>query len=238
MTVANVFCDRIHNQLKVLYGNWEPLTNVELGDYGLLQGNTFVKQANITRFPGVTFGTSQGEAYGNTEFLTDSSGSIGLTASATAPKAKAAMKIGFSWGDHLFISANGCHKESIADKIALGDSIKKLIQGGQWKQEYFIVTDIVKAEKLYVYISSGSGANVGLDLEDSTGIGNFKLSNLSLKAQLQMQNAIGFQLTGEKSIPFIGLCKLRPSGVLKTRLALPEGDLTQIGYDEKPIDFI
>ena len=46
-SIAALYTEAVHANLKPLYANWEPGRPIQLGDYGLVKGRSFVHLGNV-----------------------------------------------------------------------------------------------------------------------------------------------------------------------------------------------
>src|SRR5262249_26921849 len=125
-----------------------------------------------------------------------------------AANAKATLEIGFSSEDAVFFNAAGCVFHSVAKKMALGKELMKRYAAGEWKREWVIITDIIKAGATTIVVSGGSNASIVLE---ATGdVNQIDLANADLGLAVKSSTNVGYQTVSAKGlVPLFGLCKIQ-----------------------------
>ncbi|WP_157235612.1 hypothetical protein [Methylosinus sp. LW4] len=206
MTIVDAYTKVIHENFRPFFANWEPGRPVEIGDYGLMHGVTFLHLGNV-RDQGVNFEQREDTRSDRMTFSSEGSTDIKLHAKGTA-YAKARMEVTFRGNDAVFFNAAGCRHRQVTDKPALGRQIMQMYRATSWKLSWVVVTDLVRAGSTTVAISGGD--NSSLILEGSAEQPLIDLADASAKVQLLSQSNIGFQLVAEEGlVPLIGVCKIQ-----------------------------
>jgi len=217
-SIAQEYCNSVKKQMMVYFANWEPSTPLQLGDYGIIEGNIFSKIGNIKeKGKGVKF-SIQKEDKKSHKRLTSTDG-VNYTLN---PKAKinvagkedllnANIDIKFSKKNSFFLNASGCTTSMIGNKFKLGKDVFKLLKEKNWEKKHVIVTDIVESEKTTIAISSSKSSSILFEAKSKL-VEQINLADTTLDLRIKNEEAIGYSIhTSDKLIPLIGLSGIRPS---------------------------
>lgn len=216
--IANLYADEVKKHFKVLYANWEPGGPIELGDYGIMDGNIFIPMGKLkndfTEFSGNAILISTDTSNDQKEFKSESGVEVNLLAKGTVNSlgttlAKATLEIKFSNKDSIFFNAAGCTTTRISNKSKIGETLKQLLKNGKWQKEYCVVTDLVKAGKTIVAISQSNNSGISFEA-DSPAIEKINLADASVKFNLTSEKSIGYKVDATAGMDIlIGLCKIK-----------------------------
>lgn len=212
--ISQIYTTTVYNNLRPLHANWEPGKPVELGDYGFMQGRTFIREGNIRllgiNFNKITDSTKDRKYFSSAEFTDVKFNAKGSIRANGVAYANATLEISFSGKGAVFFNAADCTYSMIESKTALGSEIMQRYENNKWNEEWAIVTDIVNAGSTIVAVSGGDSSS--LVLEASGDAKRINLANASIGLNIVSEKNVGFQLvTHEGIIPLIGLSQLQRS---------------------------
>lgn len=211
-SIAEIYTEAVYDNLKPLYGNWEPGRPVKLGDFGLLRGRIFIYLGNIEE-RGISFQTRTDPAKDQKYFSSAGDTQInfyakGSVTSSGVVNEKARVEIRFSSRKAVFFNAAGCSYTMIADKVALGRRVMDLFRRGEWQREWAIVTDLVEAESTTLAVSGADQAAIAF--EATSDVPYIDLADAAIGLEVKMASNIGYQVVAEKGlVPLFGLCKIQ-----------------------------
>lgn len=205
MSLAKQYTTEIVRGLQYL-PIWLPIKTLTLGAVGTIQKNVFEPEGSLSGM-GIPFTPSQSRSGGIMRYNSNEGVSIQFKAAGSAPVAGSALSVAdagvaikFSRSQAVVFEAGGCKIEAVADIGELGQRLIKLYQSGKWNEDYYVVTEVVKADATTILISSDAGASV--ELKASGGVNAATLSLASLDAQLQTASTskMGYELVAEKGL--------------------------------------
>jgi hypothetical protein len=172
------YTDEIHTELGYL-ATWPPTNELTLGDIGLMEGRTLVRQQSITDL-GLEFEIREDKQRRDRGVTSGAEIDVQAAASGGAPihpglKAGAAVKVEFKSANAIVMRAEDCRAQQFEVLDRLKREILKLHGQGKWKREWLVVSEVVHSARLLALISKSGGASVTLRV--SAGI---KASALSL----------------------------------------------------------
>jgi hypothetical protein len=202
--LASVYTDNLHRNFKTLFATWPPNDSVRLGDYGALQGNVFVRLANVTDTLGLSFQERKDSARsGNYEYgssdLTDIEFHAVAGASAGGVPVKAGLDITFSSENAVFFKAAGYTPVSVEDQVTFGDRIMGLYQSACWEKKFVVLTALLLSAGATI-ITSGSN-NTAISLEASAdAVAVIDLADASLKLGVRRPKNVAFKVVTESGL--------------------------------------
>ncbi|MCL6102726.1 MAG: hypothetical protein M1292_09580 [Bacteroidetes bacterium] len=217
-SIANVYADAVKKHFKVLYGNWEPGAPIELGDYGVMEGNIFIPMGKLKKdfpeFEGDFLQFTPDQTKDNKEFKSEVGVEVSLLPKGSlsvqgVELAKATLDIKFSSKNMVYFNAAGCTTTRITNKAKLGEVLKQLLSAGRWKKEYCVVTDLVQTERAIIAISNSGNAGISIEA-DSPLIEKINLADASIKMSLKTEKDIGYKVPADEGLMLlIGICKIK-----------------------------
>lgn len=217
-SIANIYSDAVKKHFKVLYANWEPGTPIELGDYGVKEGNIFIPMGKLKKdfpeFEGDFLQFTPDQTKDNKEFKSEVGVEVTLSPKGSlsvqgVELAKATLDIKFSSKDMVYFNAASCTTTRITNKAKLGEVLKQMLSAGRWKKEYCVVTDLVQSERAIIAVSNSSNSGISLEA-DSPLIEKINLADVSIKMSLKTEKDIGYKVPADEGlILLIGLCKIK-----------------------------
>lgn len=209
--VVEIYTDALYNNFKPLHANWEPGRPIQLGDFGVMRGRTFVHVGNI-KDVGVKFSEIEDETTDDKQFTSTSDINVTFHAKGTTTagvvNAKAGLEVAFGSKDAVFFNAADCKYNMIANKAAVGKSVLALYEKEEWQREWVVVTDLVKAGATTVAISGGASASI---VFEATGDADrIDLADASVGIAVKSSRNVGYKVVAGKGLyPLIGLCKIQ-----------------------------
>jgi len=213
--LASVYTDNLHQNFKTLYATWPPNDPIRLGDYGVLQGNVFVRLANITGTLGVPFVERKDTTrWANYEYASANSTDIEFHAAGAAAggvPVKAGLDITFSSENAVFFNAAGCTPVSIEDQITFGNRIMDLYQSGRWEKKFVVVTGLLLSQSATIIVSGSNNAAISLEAS-AAAVAAIDLADVSLKLGVRRAKNVAFKVVTESGLaPLVSLSKVQGS---------------------------
>ena len=213
-SLAAQYCEQIKNHFKVFYATFPPNQPYELGDFGILNDEVFVRLGNVKNRFGLTFQVRAGEAKSPAIDFT-SKGSVAVDFRTKAEAAigtvpvKAGLDITFARENSVFFNAADCTLDSVEDQVALGEQIIKLYEQKKWEKKYAIVTGVLRAKSTTAIVSSSSNSSISLDAE-SPDIPAINLADASLKLSVKRVKDVALKIVTEgELVPLMSLSKIQ-----------------------------
>ncbi len=194
MKTEETYTKQIRSLSGKYYPAWFPEMQFKLGDYGFLKGCLFVYQGNVADHLGIPIKAIPGTADATHQWSTSGSTTATLTPQATlagtpAVKVNARLDVGFSSVNAMFFSAAGCLSERISDVTALQDSLIKMMHDRKWRQNWVVVTELIRSQATIALVSGGATAKV--TLEADANVPKIDLANVGIKLGITSERAIG-----------------------------------------------
>lgn len=205
MSLAQQYTSEIAKGLQYL-PIWLPIKTLTLGTVGTIQKNVFEPEGNLNGM-GVPFTPSPSRSEGTMRYNSNDGVSIQFKAAGSAPVAGSALStadagvaVKFSRSNAVVFEASGCRIEAIADVGTLGRRLIELYGSGEWNKDYYVVTEVVKADVTTILISSSAGAS--LELKAGGDIHAASLSLASLEAQFSTASTakMGYELVAKEGL--------------------------------------
>lgn len=205
---------RVHSLTGGLFANWMPPDKVDVGDYGILAGDRFVRDGSL-RDRDIEFEVDIPEkSKGKLEYSdrAEIATSAALTASIPIPgqpRPKASAKIKFSGKGAFVYHLSGITTRRLNNSRSFFETIACKWMAGEisFDEKSVIVTEVRIADKATIVVSEGSSGSLELN-------GNFELRSeaplADAKGSLTVANKTGslFQwLAADGTVPIIGLVR-------------------------------
>jgi len=210
-----IYTDALRDHFKIYYANWPPGEPIELGDFGMMDGNIFIPEGNISKDLNIQFETRNDKTEDVYEFKSDNSIEIkfipkGSFIAPQIPSIKASMEIKFSHPRSVYFVASGITHHSIFPSNEIGAIILGMFKEQKWPKNRLVITKLVQAATSTIIISGKSGAIVGLEAE-SDAIPNIDLADASIKLGLTIDNGTEFKIISADGLyPLFGLSGIKP----------------------------
>jgi hypothetical protein len=241
--IVDIYTDAVHDNLRPMYANWQPGMPVELGDYGVLNGNHFIHVGNVADL-GIKFTVRTDKSKDQINFSSKGSTKVTLNAAGTGgSNVKANLQIDFSSEESVFFNAAECGYDMIEDKAALGADVMKRFKGGTWEREWAVITDIVNAGATTIAVSGGTSSSVVF--QASGNVSQIDLANASLSLSVVSSSNVALQIATQQGLsPLISLSKIQhtfmffgnkfgPAALMMNDLSLARrvGDISKVEDD-------
>lgn len=205
--IARFYTNQVKDNFVTLFANWIPESPLSLGDFGVLDGNIFIRKGNVRDF-GLNFETITGPSV-DEKFTSGGAVDVAFNAKATVPATGATVNANITIDFHkehsIYFSAEGCSTSSIKDKNTLGNEVLKLYEDGKWKKEHTIVTDVVVAERSIVVISEGNNCKYVLEAD-----ANVSKIEVNTNLAVTTSKSVGYSVDAKKGLNILmGLCKIK-----------------------------
>jgi len=211
-SIVKIYTDAVYSNLKPLYANWEPGRPVQLGDFGIMSNRTFIYLGNIQDL-GIAFSERTDPAKDHKFFASQGTVDVRFFAKGNAPVSgvanlNATLEVDFSSQDAVFFNAADCDYTMIDNKVALGKAVMAKYKQGDWKREWAVITDTVKAGATTIAVSGGQTASIVLE---ATGdVERINLADASMGLAIKSAKNVGYQVVAEKELtPLYALCKIQ-----------------------------
>ena len=191
MSLTKVYAKKLHNEFGY-FGILEP-GEVKLGD--IIDPRTFKKigNQNIRQEPfNIEFEEEVviDDKSRSREFDREVSSRNDVSVGAIAE-----LALGFKGENSVYFSANGCVKKVIKNLLSFAEKIAELYKTNKKVAEYFIVTEIICADKTAIIMSLTKNATVKFNVK-ALPIAK-RLADMSLDSEL-VQSDNAYMLTTEK----------------------------------------
>ncbi|WP_371551403.1 hypothetical protein OG266_38460 [Streptomyces sp. NBC_00554] len=150
------------------FATWMPNGPCALGDVGVLRGRRFNRMTSLANL-GVAFtttrrGTPVDYSYASTGGVDCSlSGQAeAVTPLSGSRAALATLTVSFKSANATYFRAVECTVESIDDLPALERPLAELRQSGQWRREYWVMTEVVRTGPALILVANEANARVSL----------------------------------------------------------------------------
>lgn len=221
--IARIYAKAVRENFKVLFVNWEPGNSISLGDYGPLKDDIFIHMGNLKQdfkeFKGKVLKKTNDPSPDQKEFKSKQGIDVNISPQAEisvqgTPMAKVDLDIRFKTSNAVYFKANECSTSRIANKAVVGEKIVELAKAGRWKEDYYVVTDVVEAQSAIVAISNSSNAGIVIEAT-SPALNQINLGNASAQFKVTSEKDIGFKLVANNGlILLLGLCTLEKKGFM------------------------
>jgi len=219
-STANLYANELKKHFRTLYANWEPGTELRLGDYGRLEGNIFVPEGNLEEdfpkeFPQDFIILREDGASDHKEFRSESGVDVtfnakGSLGTAGVPLGKATLEVKFGHKDAIFFDAAGCTTERISNKAKVGEVITMLYARDKWKSKYCVVTDLVKAGRTILAVSQSANSSITIEAS-SDKVAQIDLADASMGLGFTSVRSIGYKVEALGGLHLLmGLCQYKP----------------------------
>ncbi len=210
MGISEIYTDEVHSHLHPWYANWEPGEPINIGDYGRMDGDIFIREGHISTFlPDFLLETVRDRTADHKKFSSEGVQEVAIGADGRgnvggAADVSAGLRLEFSRKKGVFFNAAECTTVSLKDKTGLGKEIMKLYRNDTWKKKWVIVTDLVKAKATTVAVSASKNSSITIQAKGDAA--EFDLADASIDLKFTNSGSVGYTVEAEKGlIPLIKL---------------------------------
>jgi hypothetical protein len=212
-SLASEYCDQLKHNFKTFYAPFPPNQPVRLGDYGVMNGNTFVPIGTVADL-GLSIGKVRQipERASDYEFTTEGSVDVefhaGGSGSPGGVPVKAGLDISFSKKFSVFFTAAKCVPTFIEDQVALGNAIVNLLQNDKWQRKFVLITSLLEAAATTIVVSAADQSSISLEASSAAATA-IDLGDVNLKLSIKSAKSVGFKVITQGALtPLIGLSKV------------------------------
>ena len=213
-SLAAQYCEQINNHFKVFYATFPPNQPYQLGDFGILNDDVFVRIGNVTQRFDLNFGVRAGEAKSPAiDFTSKGSVTVEFRSKAEAGigtvPVKAGLDITFARENSVFFNAAECTLDSVEDQVKLGEQIIGLYNQRKWEKKYAVVTGVLRAKSTTAIVSSSANSSISLDAA-TPDVAAINLADASLKLTVKSVRDVALKIVTEgELVPLINLSKIQ-----------------------------
>lgn len=210
--LARIYTDTLKHHFENMYASWPPGRPVRLGDYGVLDWNLFNPLGNVGDL-GIEFKTRMDDQKDDFEFRSKSGVELtfsarGSVTPAGTPLAKATLQLDFSKESSIFFTAADCVFEEVADKVRLSRDILERFKKGEWKQEWVVVTSVIRSGATTIVTSAGASSSAVLEAVGE--VDRIDLADASIKLGMKQQRNVGLQIVTREGLqPLMGMSQVQ-----------------------------
>lgn len=192
---------------------WFPNIPISLGDIGIMKGYQFNRIGNISRYNihfDVKIGDKQIPEYRSKNAVTINtviSGKV-LVDNIMVPVNKIGVTVKFTRDKALIFNAKESATEIIDDQIDLEKKIIELEESGEWKDDWVVITEVVKSRKTTIIVSNSSNAELHFLMKGKVGAYGVDLANINANVEIKKEASVDFKCFGEKLTPLFRAKKL------------------------------
>jgi len=210
---------------------WEPGTQVELCDFGVVEGGRWSKLGSLWELVPKTEKDTVEESK-PAELIFGSATISELDTQLSAPSDLASVTVRFGSTDSLFVRAS----KSIQSRVAnLQDLSERLLKAkDKWKREWYLVTGVRRAAKFTVLSAGESNAEVKVSASVAN-LHSFLAGNIAADAGLRFAGNVAFSFVGRSGPIHLDLARIRIrwwSGEEALRRFGQETRVDEVIYDE------
>lgn len=159
-SVLESYADVVKNEWGY-YPVFLPGYPLSLGDFGTVDDGKFTREGNVKNFDFIVKKLT-GEAPDNKiDFSKGVDFKVSLAPSITAPGMfEASLKIAFGDSSNVFFSFNNCQTTLVDNYQELKKKIIELYNEGDWVKDYYVITELIKADRSTVILADSSEAEI------------------------------------------------------------------------------
>ena len=191
MDALKIYAGAFKKNIRYYYPVEDVFSPVEIGDFGTLKGNFFIKKGNISEIPfNVGFKIKEEKLCSNKNFGIDCNVDFSAKGEAKFNRIPdASMRIKFTKKHSVYYNTTYTSVNEMQNIIAVEDVISRLFNEGIWKKEYLIVSAVVKSKNTIIVVSGDNSAEVVLSCKEKK---NITLSDAEIEYQIVKQPATSY----------------------------------------------
>jgi len=238
---AEIYVRGIHDKFN-FYAAWPPNQPRELGDVGRLKDGAFQRITTLHEL-GINFKKRVGEAGQDLSHTSGNSVSVefkgqGQTLQgANIPQAKAGAVVQFSAAGAFVFQVASPRVVEIENQVALAEKILgkfRTKKNGKraWQADWFVITEVVTAEKVTVLLSNSKASKIELSAEGTIPVGPAPLAAVGGGLSVVTQKGdVTSVVAAAKLTPMFRLCRVRRSILDRILGGDESADLTRAAPD-------
>jgi hypothetical protein len=205
--LSKLYATHLHKNLQPFHANWEPDFPIKIGDYGYLKDKIFNKIGNIEndfkeelQERQIVLETTVTDGESVKSFKSDNTVNVSFYAKGELQNiANAALKVSFGKVNGVFFNASGCKYENLNNIRKIGGFLREKYEAGEWKKDYYLITDIVNSNNTILLISEKSTGDIILEAT-SPLIQQISLADASLELKVNSNNCAGYTFESKKNL--------------------------------------
>lgn len=213
-SMAEVYTENLHKHFRILYANWPPGSPIELGDFGILTGDIFIRKGNILDKYKINFKKIIDKSKDDYEYKSSDSTEVNFNSKGSVNpnglvNAKASIEIKFSSNESIFFTASDCVHNYISNVEDIGEKIIDLWDKDKWDEDNVIITSKMNSAATTIIVSKGNSSSIKLEAT-SDAVESIKLSDASIGLGIVSESNIGFKvITKEGMTPLFEIMGLK-----------------------------
>jgi len=223
MDALKIYISAFKKNIKYYYPNRDVLSSVEVGDFGTMKGNHFLKKGNIAESPfNISFRTKEEKLSGNKNFGMNCDVNFSDRGIAKFDRiAVASMQIKFTKKHSAYCNITYSSVSEMQNIIAIEDTIIRLFNEGIWKKEYVIVSTVVKSKNTIIAVSDGNSSEFILSCDTKNSI---RLSDTEINYRIAKQTGASYIFATQADheiIPMFQIMKIYGEGFTPPKKIIP-----------------
>ena len=221
------------------YAIWTPDVPLKLGDILILENDGFNKIDNLANL-GISF-----EIFpDNTKSILEYSSERGITmvqklageaplVGSSLTEADAGIIVEFSKEKSILFKLNNVTSPYIDRTNSLGTEIIEKYNSGDWKKEWFVVSELKEAESATIIISNSNKGKIELKANANIGGTNFDIADASFDFSVKFNTGLSTKIVASEGItPLFKLRGIKKMGSTSNFSALSEEYSFELIEDE------
>jgi hypothetical protein len=212
-TIAEIYCEDLHDNFQELYATWPIGNPLQLGDYGVLKKNSvFVRLGNVSQH-GIQFTTRSDPTKDDYEYKSANEVEVKsygkLDGQAGGATINAHLEIEFASRRAVFFFAADCTYDSIDDQVALGNEIMARYDQKKWKGEWVVVSSLLSAAATTAIVSGAKSGSISL--EATANVDRVDLADANVGVAVKAEKNLDLKtITAQGMQPLMGLSQVQP----------------------------
>lgn len=149
---------------------WPVSNSIELGDYGVLDGDRFIYTSNISKLGWWSgeFGYDYDEsADGSLDFISADGTAIGVKGSGSYDKVKGDVSFSYTQDDACMLQARKIRNIRFDNYNRIGNVLMDKAREDRWDRDHVVVMELQKAEHLFATYSTEKNTSLTIHVADA-----------------------------------------------------------------------
>jgi len=241
MSIDELIRDTVHFHRKQYFANHPPILSLKIGDYGYLKKKGFEYAGNVEDSFKINIGKirvgpeadGQFSSEKGIKYETSADGHIKVE---DVGEGRAEAIINFERANCVFFRGSGCRIKMIEDRASFDREIINLYELDKWKTEYVVITSIMEAKTINLFVSNSTKSFVKLRAKSS--LPEVDIIKAGVDYDVIGESGVGDKWVSNKvTVPLIGLSKIKKKNligdpVLRTKYLIGDEDKFNEQIDE------
>ena len=201
------------------YATWTPDVHLNLGDIVTIDKNEFTRLDNLVNL-GIPFEILRDNTKSNLEYCSEKGVNIiQKLAGKAAPQgsmlkeADAGIIVEFSKEKSVLFKSENVTSPYIDKIISLGKRIIEKYNCGDWKKEWFVITELKEAESATIIISNSNKGKIELKANADIGATSLNIADASLNFSVAYDTGLSTKIIASEGItPLFRLMGIKKKG--------------------------